>query len=406
MRVCMLVYSFYESDTRVLQYAKTLVARGDIVDVISLRREGAPAFEVLDGVNVYRVQKRKVNEQSQLAYLVRILRFFFLSTFVLTKKHLAKRYDVIHVHSVPDFLVLAAAVPKLLGAGVILDIHDILPEFYASKFGVSANSVVFTTLILLEKLSIAFSDHVIIANHLWLDRLISRSVKPEKCTAFLNYPDPAVFYPRSKGHENGRFLITYPGSLNWHQGIDVAIRAFALVADKMPETEFHIYGEGSAKSSLVQLRDELGLQSSVIFHGPLPLSEIAEIMARSDLAVVPKRASSAFGNEAASTKIMEFMSLGVPIIVSRTKIDTYYHNDSMVKFFESENESDLADSILLLRNDPELLTRLVFNASRYVQRHNWREKGQEYLNLVDMLASKVSPARKREEQYPAPVTHD
>ncbi|MGD0792493.1 MAG: glycosyltransferase family 4 protein [Terriglobales bacterium] len=394
----MVVYSFYESDTRVLQYAKTLAARGDIVDVIALRREGTPTFEVLDGVNVYRIQERKVNERSQLAYLFRILRFLLLSTLVLTKKHLAKRYDVIHIHSVPDFLVLAATVPKLAGARVILDIHDILPEFYASKFGVSANSLVFKTLLLVEKLSISFSDHVIIANHLWLDRLVSRSVKPEKCTSFLNYPDPAVFYPRSKGPANGRFLITYPGSLNPHQGVDIVIRAFALVADKMPEAELRIYGEGPAKPSLIRLRDELGLQSSVIFHESLPISEIAEVMARSDLAVVPKRASSAFGNEAASTKIMEFMSLGVPVIVSRTKIDTYYHNDSMVKFFESENESDLAYSMLLLRSNPKLRMQLASNASRHVQRHNWREKGQEYLDLVDMLASKVSPVRKREDQ--------
>ena len=47
---------------------------------------------------------------------------------------------MIHVHSVPDFLVFAALVPKLLGARIILDIHDILPEFYASKFGASKDS--------------------------------------------------------------------------------------------------------------------------------------------------------------------------------------------------------------------------------------------------------------------------
>jgi len=405
MKVCMLVYAFYESDTRVLQYATTLAARGDTVDVIALQREGTPSFEILDGVNVYRIQKRKVNERSQLSYLFRILRFLFASTALLTRKHLDKRYDVIHVHSVPDFLVFGAAVPKLLGARIILDIHDILPEFYASKFGVSADSLAFKILVLVEKLSIAFANHVIIANHLWRERLISRSVRPEKCSVFRNYPDPGVFYPRAKEQANGRFLIMYPGSLNSHQGLDVALRAFAKVAGEMPEAEFHIYGEGPAKPALMRLRDELGLSDSVTFHYFLPIREIAKIMATSHLAVVPKRASSGFGNEAASTKIMEFMALGVPVIASRTKIDSYYHDDSMLRFFESDNEADLARAIIQLRNDPELRRQLAVNASRYIRHNNWKEKGQEYLKLVDTLVSKKASVAEQDDRMQASITN-
>jgi glycosyltransferase involved in cell wall biosynthesis len=111
------------------------------------------------------------------------------------------------------------------------------------------------------------------------------------------------------------------------------------------------------------------------------------VMALSDLAVVPKRASSSFGNEAMSTKIMEFMSLGVPVIVSRTKVDTYYHNDSRVMFFDSEDPHDLARAILLLRHDAQLRAQLEENASAYVTLNNWHEKKKVYLKLVDDLAS-------------------
>jgi len=57
--------------------------------------------------------------------------------------------------------------------------------------------------------------------------------------------------------------------------------------------------------------------------------------------VVPKRANS-FGNEAFSTKILEFMALGVPVIVSNTKIDKYYFSDDLVMFFKNEDIDDLA----------------------------------------------------------------
>src|SRR5262249_30704068 len=146
------------------------------------------------------------------------------------------------------------------------------------------------------------------------------------------------------------------------------------VAERIPVAEFHIYGEGPEKPFLMQLSKELGLAERVLFHGLLPITEIATVMANADVSVVPKRASSLFGNEAASTKILEFMALGVPLIVSRTKIDTYYYDDSMVKFFESENEADLADAILLLYCHPELGKQLVAAADRFVARNGWQVK--------------------------------
>lgn len=392
MRICMVVYAFYESDTRVLQYTKALAERGDSVDVFALRREGAPSFEVMDGVAVYRVQSRKVNEQGRFAYMVRILRFLLTSAFVLTRKHLTKPYDVVHVHSVPDFLVFAALVPKLLGAHVVLDIHDILPEFYASKFSKSSDSLLFRLMLVVERLSSAFADHVIIANHIWQERMIGRSVRSQKCTTILNYPDPEIFSARDKQPDGEKFVILYPGTLNYHQGLDIAINAFALAVAEMPDAEFHIYGEGPARPSLVKLAEQLGVARRVFVQDSLPTPQIASFMASADLAVVPKRASSVFGNEAASTKIAEFMSLGVPVIVSRTKVDIFYHDDSRVMFFNSEDPRDLARCMLLLYRNPELRRELSTNGSIYVRQNRWSERKREYLSLIDNLCSPLPAA--------------
>jgi glycosyltransferase involved in cell wall biosynthesis len=278
---------------------------------------------------------------------------------------------------------------------VILDIHDILPEFYVSKFGGSSNSLSFKALVLLEKLSIFVSDHVIIANHLWQQKLLSRSVGAEKCTTIVNYPDTRLFYPRRKVRDDEKFHLIYPGSLNAHQGLDLAIRAFAKVATRMGNAEFHIYGDGPSKQALIELSAKLGLVDRVIFHDFLPTSQIAEIMADSDLAVVPKKASSSFGNEAASTKIMEFMAVGVPVIVSRTRIDTYYHDSSRVKFFESDDESDLAACMLLLWSDRNLRQSLVSNGTRYVSDHSWEKDRQEYLRLIDSMVVPAHTAAQK-----------
>jgi glycosyltransferase involved in cell wall biosynthesis len=380
----MLTYSFYESDSRVQQYAKALAGRGDAVDVIALKRAGQPSHTITNGVNVYRIQSRRRTEKGQISYALKILLFLLRSAVFLTRKHLKQPYHLIHVHNVPDFLVLAATVPKLTGAIVILDIHDILPEFYASKFKTSRGSRTFKFLLLCEKLSSAFSDHVIIANHIWYERLTSRSVRLEKCTPIRNYPDPHVFFPRPRTRIDEPFTVMYPGTLNWHQGLDVAIKAFARVAKQIAGAQFYIYGEGPAKDSLVALTKELDLDGKVSFRNFVPTEEIATIMAGADVAVVPKRASL-FGNEAASTKIQEFMALGVPVIASRTKITCYYQDDSRVKFFEPENDAELADCMLQLNADVVLRNHLVSNAANYIKGNNWNVKKQEYLGLVDSL---------------------
>jgi len=395
MRVCMVAYSFYESDSRIIQYARSLVRRGDSVDIIALAHLDAPRFEVIDGVNVYRVQRRDINERAASLYLFRILRFLLLAMAVLTLKHLRKRYQVVHVHSVPDFLVIAALPLRLMGVPVILDIHDILPEFYASKFNAGQDSVVYRTLLIVERWSAKLASHVIIANHLWYERLVRRSVAKEKCAVICNYPNPDIFHLQQKSKRNGRFLLMYPGSLNWHQGVDIAIRAFAKVSSQVEAAEFHIYGEGPARPSLEKLIEELGLQHKIRIQNYQPTSEIARLMVMADLAVVPKRASSSFGNEAASTKVQEFMAVGVPVIVSRTRIDTFYFDESMVKFFESENVDDLANAIIELYAHPEQRRKLVDSASRHIEKNNWEVRQHEYLRVVDSLVGTQVHASNR-----------
>lgn len=387
MKICMLAYAFYESDTRIMRYAETLAQRGDQVDVIALRRDDQAATGVVSGVNVFRLQRRSPNTTGKFSYLLEILLFLLRAMVLLTRRHLASRYQVVHVHSVPDFLVFAAWLPKFTGARIILDIHDLLPEFYASKYGAAAGSLLYQSLVLTERVSVMFSDYVIAANDLWRDRLISRAVRKEKCSSMVNVPDQAIFSPQGRTRDNAKFIILYPGTLNWHQGVDIAIRAFALIASEVPEAEFHICGEGPYKASLEELVQGLGLQTRVKMSGFVSTRAVARLIENADLGVVPKR-KDGFGDEAFSTKIMEFMALGVPVIIPDSRIDTYYFNDSIARFFNGGDEQDLARAMLSLIRQPELRHQLARNALHFVDRNNWDQMKIRYLALVDSLAGK------------------
>lgn len=385
LRICMVAYTFYETDSRVMRYAEALAQRGDEVEVFALRRPGTPPTEVLCGVRVHRLQGRQFNEKGRFSYLWRIVLFLMRALFQVSMRDFQQKYDLVHVHSVPDFLVLSALVPRLRGTPVILDIRDILPEFYASKFGISSKSPGFRFLCCVEHFCARFATHVIVANHVWHERLLSRSVKSGKCTVMLNVPDRSIFVrnPRT-GSIGDRFLLIYHGTLNWHQGLDVAVRAFARIKDLAPMADFHIYGDGPSKPELLALIEKLQLEDRVVVHDRRPVREISAILETAHLGIVPKRKDD-FGNEAFSTKILEFMAMGVPVIVSDTNVDRYYFDDSVVRFFRGEDEEDLAHSMLDLIQHPEKRKTLVERAAHLVADNDWALEKEEYFRLVDAL---------------------
>jgi len=391
MRVCMLGYTFYELDSRVRQYARALVERGDEVDFIGLRKENQAAEEIVEGVRIFRIQGREYDEKGRISYLFKLLRFLARSSFLLSSKHFHKRYDLVHVHSVPDFLVFAAWLPRFTGAKVVLDIHDVVPEFYATKFNTPPDSLAFRSLLLLEKLCAAFANHVIIANDVWRDKLMSRALKGSKCTTILNYPLHMARQTRPRQRTNSKFTILYPGSLNHHQGVDIAVQAFALIKNSIPESEFHIYGEGVELENIRRLIRELGLEKDVFLQPYVPHEEILRIMENADLGVDPKR-TDGFANEAFGGKIFEFMALGVPVVVSSTRTNKHYFTESVVRFCRGGDAQDLAQSILALHQDQEATSRMVEDATAFVRQYQWDAQSSIYLNLVDAL---TGPAKHR-----------
>ena len=396
-RVCMVTHSFYESDNRVMRYAEALAGRGDEVDVLALQRpeRALPRAEQIQGVRVTRMQERnRKDRSSRLAHLGSVLRFLGRSAAALWGRHRQEGYDVAHIHNMPDFMVYAAAYPRWRGARVVLDIHDLLPEFYAAKFGGAPGRRLDGLLKWIERRSARFADRVIISNHLWQETYARRSRPEGGCSVFINHVDLAVFKPGPPRPPGGPQVVLFPGGLYWHQGLDIAIQAFHRIRDAVPLAQFHIYGDGDQKDALKALALRLGLEERVRFFEPLPLRQIARVMAQADLGVVPKRADS-FGNEAYSTKIMEFMAVGTPVMVSRTKVDQYYFDESVVCFFESGNDEELARRMLGLLQSPQERAALSARALVYAQTNSWDARKQEYLELVDGLAAQASRSGRR-----------
>ena len=82
----------------------------------------------------------KRHRGSKLKYLTQYSAFILRSFLHLATRSFSRRYDFVHIHNMPDVLVFSALVPKALGAKIILDLHDPMPELMQTIFGLEESS--------------------------------------------------------------------------------------------------------------------------------------------------------------------------------------------------------------------------------------------------------------------------
>jgi len=380
----MVVFNNYSSDGRVRREAEALVERGDSVDCVCLwEASGKPAS--LAGVRLFPVSVGKYRGARLLSHLVSYLRFFCCAFLKVSLLHLRKPYDIVQVHTMPDFIVFTALIPKLLGAKVILDVHDLVPEVYMSKFGLSYQSWIIRLLIWIEKRSIAFAHRAISVHRPHLDLLVAHGNPRQKFCEVLNVPDPRIFVRNSvPNRPRGRFRLIYHGSVSRRTGLDVAIRAVALARKEVPGLEFEIIGVGDGVELARPLIRDLNLTGCVVFSPPVPVHELPAILCRASVGVIPYVAD-AFNQHVLPTKLMEYAVLGIPAIVSRLRAIEHYFSNDMVAYFQPGDEIELAGQIVRLYRNPDLAARLAANAARFGNTYNWPEQRQVYYSLIDSL---------------------
>lgn len=180
--ISMVCHSYYPWDPRVRREAESLTEDGYTVEIICLRNDGEASVECVNGIMVYRLPAKRHQGSSLFIYLVEYLMFFAMSSFILTRQYFRKRYKLIHVHNLPDFLVFVASVPKIFGASVLLDIHDVMPEFFASKHDLDKDSYLIKFVGWVETMSARFADHILTAMPAFKEAIASSGANTFECS--------------------------------------------------------------------------------------------------------------------------------------------------------------------------------------------------------------------------------
>jgi glycosyltransferase involved in cell wall biosynthesis len=398
-RVCVLLQGHYDSDIRVRRKAEALVGAGYEVDVLALRDERKPLEEYdLNGVHVYTVSLGK-KRGSLFRYIYEYVAFLLWARRTLNELLPRRRYAVVDVNNLPDFLVFATGRAKKRGATVVLDMHEITPEFFMSKYGVGAGHPLVRFTRWLERASVRRTDHVITINDPLRDVLIGRGLRRAESTIIMNSVDEALFeaalrQPAAGAHAalpQPSFLMMYHGTLTNIYGLDIAIRAFARAQAAMPGAEFWILGGGPEKEALIALARELGVGDRVRLLGSVKPDEIPHLLKRCDIGVLPTR-QDVFLDLSFSNKLSEYIIMGKAVICSRLRTIRHYFSDEALAFFQAHDPEALAQQMTRLYADAELRGRLATRAREEYRSINWAVMKRRYLELMDALAARGARA--------------
>lgn len=386
MRVCLLRQYYVPLDPRVTREARALVAAGHQVDVICLRDDGEARRERDGALTIYRLPIPR-GKGHPLTQLLGYGAFFLAAAALVAVLHLRRRYDVVQANTVPDALVFAAAVPRLLGAKVAIDLHECMPEFFQSRFGSGPDHPVVRLLARLEQAAIRFAHVAFTVADPQRVRFEERgATKP--ITVILNGADEDVYDPTRfpLRAPDGEFRLICHGSLEERYGIDTVIEAVALLRDELPGLRFQIYGRGAYRPELEALVRDRGVGDRVTFsEGFVPLDDLVRAIAEADAGVVAMK-QDVFRDLTIATKTYEFICMRKPQLMSRTKSVEWYFDDDAFFWFRSDDPADLARAIRELCADPDRRERAVEAAASEGESHRWPVNAARYVSVIEGAA--------------------
>lgn len=364
----MLLQEYFPRDVRVWKEAKALTSAGHHVTVICLRDVGEPSREICDGVNVVRVNLTK-KRGSKLRYIYEYGWFFLLARKQLKRITATKVPDIVHVHNLPDFLVFAAAPAKSKGAKVILDMHEIMPEFYISKFRLQEGSVVIKVLKYLERKSLEYADKVITINESVKKLFMSRASIAKEIAIVMNTVDEDIL-PIADTNRGATFIAMYHGTITKTYNLAFVIKALSGIKEHLADFEFHIYGDGQEVETLITLVDDLQLGNIVKLKGRIAYKDIPQAISVAKLGIIAMQRDVML-DLSFSNKLAEYVHSNLPVLHTELPSVLEYFPSEVISYFHSNDEADFQEKLKGVIQNYDQANRQALEASELYKDISW-----------------------------------
>jgi glycosyltransferase involved in cell wall biosynthesis len=378
-------------DRRVWLECKALASAGHQVTVVCPKGDGDPAYQVVDGVQLYKY-KPYAPGGSKLGFINEYAYSFLATAWLTLKARRSGRFGVFQACNPPDiFWPIALILRALDGSRFVFDHHDLCPELYQSRFP-GGPKLPYRALRAFERRTHRSADHVISTNDSYRQVAVARSGKsPADVTVVRTGPDPQLLR-RGQAHpelrRGRRFLAAYLGVMGPQDGVDNVVRAADIVVHKLGRDDiaFTLIGSGDCYDELVALRDQLGLAGHVEFTGRAPDDLVTRILSTADIGLSPDP-KNPLNDLSTMNKSMEYMAFKLPVVAFDLRETRVSAGDAAV--YVKPNVVQLyAEAIVELMDDEAKRSRLgQLGRARVEQELAWSYQQNAYLGVYQDLVS-------------------
>ncbi len=391
-RVAIVVHATFPADPRIRRQADALLEAGYEVDVFALRDPGQSSEERDGALRTIRLPVRR-RFAGFAGHMAEYLAFAGFAAVRLTREHRRRRYRLVQVATLPDFLVAAAGVLKLAGVPLLLDLHEDMPAFFDDRFAGAALRPLRPALRSVARGAAAMADAILTVHEPLRELSLARGVPPEKITVVMNSADGRLFdparHPRRGFMEDGELRLVHHSSLQRIYGLEVAVEAVARLPRHLA-ARLDVYGDGPYQPQIAAAIDRTATGDRIVLHGRVAMDDLPAILAASDLALVPSLPEP-YLQYSLSTKLLEAVAMGVPVIASDLATFRAHFSGSALHFVPGGEPAALAAAIVELAGDPEAAAALAATAQREAVPYAWTRQAARYVEVVDRLASRKRP---------------
>jgi glycosyltransferase involved in cell wall biosynthesis len=329
-----------------------------------------------EGVDVRIVRTNEPYRPEWVSRLRGVRAAFRLIPYLSRLKHIAREVEVMHVMANSGWAWHLLAVPAIRVASrrsvpVVVNYRGGLAREFLAKSArrIRADMRLASVVIVPSRfLQAVFAEHGIRA------RIIP------------NIVNLATFRPAPEPHPPGSHIVI-TRNLEPIYGIDLAIRAAALLRRDFPDLRISIAGTGPARESLERLVEDLGLSGVVRFTGRLEVSEVAALYRDADIVLNASRADNT------PNSLLEGAASGVPIVSTDVGGVPYLLEHQRTAWLVSpEDPTALAEGVATVLRSAPLRERLRENGLALARTCDWTVVRAQWLGLYAQLA----PTRRRD----------
>jgi glycosyltransferase involved in cell wall biosynthesis len=388
-RVAIVVHAVYPGDPRVRRQSDALLEAGYDVDILALRGPDEAAEEETGGLRIVRLPVNRAFV-GFAGHLAEYAAFTSIAAWRLAREHRGRRYDLVQVATVPDFLVFAALPEKLSGVPLLLDLHEDMPEFFRDRFPSALLRPLMPVVTATARAAAGFADELITVHEPLRQLSVARGVPPDRISVVMNSADPRLFdpqrHPRRPFMADGVLRLVHHSNLQRIYGLDVAIDGLALLPDHI-RWRLDVYGDGPWRSEVEAAVARTGLGDRIELHGRVAMDDLPRLLAAADIGLVPSLPLP-YLELSLSTKLLEYAAMGVPTIASDLATFRHHFTDAAVRFVPGGDPPAIARAIESLVADPTETVAMGLRARTEADAYGWEGQKQKYLEVVDRLVGR------------------